>query len=114
MQATIPHRRIKHRPIKALSKAVATRAKNPVAEEIFAFIAMRDLLLAEAEEETTEATLHRLWMANEFAERCLDPARPPYDSQMLPASEASRERQRCKTIKQRIATLRAALRPRAA
>lgn len=75
---------------------------------------MRDLLLAEAEEMTNETNLHRLWMANEFAERCLDPSRPPYDAQSLPASEANCERRRCKSVKVRIAELRSRVRRHAA
>ncbi len=77
-----------------------------MAEEIHAFIAIRDILLAEAEEETTEVNLHRLWMANEFAERCLEPARPPYAAQTLSNGDSVRERQRCKAVKTRIAQLR--------
>lgn len=103
MQATLTSRRpAKHHPAKAL-KAPAT---DPVAEEIFSFIAVRDLLLAEAEDLTTDASLHRVWMANEFAERCLEPARPPYQAQSLPIAEANFERRRCKTVKVRIAQLR--------
>jgi hypothetical protein len=85
-----------------------------VVEEIFSFIAVRDLLLAEAEELTTEASLHRVWMANEFAERCLEPSRPPYQAQSLPEPEAQFERRRCKAIKMRIAELRTRTRPQAA
>ncbi len=103
-------------PASLTSRKPATKnsAPNPVAEEIFSFIAVRDLLLAEAEEQPTEASLHRVWMANEFAERCLEPARPPYQAQSLPAAEATFERRRCKTIKVRIAELRTRLHRQAA
>lgn len=108
MQATLPHRQsVKIRPAKPAICASAPTENSAVAEEIFSFIAVRDLLLAEAEDLTTEASLHRVWMANEFAERCLEPARPPYQAQSLPEAEAVYERRRCKTIKMRIAELRA-------
>ncbi len=110
MQATLPRSRNKTRPLKTADTPTA----DAVAEEIYAFIAMRDLLLAEAEDATSEASLHRLWMANEFAERCLEPARPPYQAQTLPSAEAARERQRCKAIKLRIAELRTRVRRHAA
>jgi hypothetical protein len=108
MNATLPH----HQNHKTHSAKPAPRKNSAppassVAEEIFSFIAVRDLLLAEAEELTTEANLHRVWMANEFAERCLEPARPPYQAQTLPNADATFERHRCKTVKVRIAELRA-------
>ncbi|MBA3961037.1 MAG: hypothetical protein H0X40_03940 [Chthoniobacterales bacterium] len=107
MQATLPYRQPKkiasQRPVLARPPAPPNSA---VAEEIFSFIAMRDLLLAEAEEHPTEASLHRVWMANEFAERCLEPARPPYQEQSLPEAEAVFERRRCKDVKTRLARLR--------
>jgi hypothetical protein len=53
-------------------------------------------------------------MANEFAERCLEPKRAPYQAQTLPALETTRERQRCKTVKVRIAALRTRIRRHAA
>jgi hypothetical protein len=111
MQATLPRRRAKTRPAKP---SAAASSNDAAAEEIYAFIAMRDLLLAEAEDATTETSLHRLWMANEFAERCLEPARPPYQAQTLPPAEAARERQRCKAIKLRISELRTRTRRHAA
>ncbi len=116
MQATLPSRRASKNPaFKPASRPSATLPDNrAVAEEIFSFIAARDLLLAEAEELPTEASLHRVWMANEFAERCLEPARPPYEAQALPAAEAVFERRRCQTVKVRIAELRARQRRHAA
>ncbi len=116
MQATLPHRR--KQKIHSIKPSSRSRAPQPdqraIAEEIFSFIATRDLLLAEAEELPTEANLHRVWMANEFAERCLEPSRPPYEAQTLPAAEAGFERRRCQTIKVRIAALRARERRQAA
>lgn len=116
MQATLPLRQTKkNRAAKpAAPPSASSPASNPVAEEIHSFIAIRDLLLAEAEELTDETNLHRLWMANEFAARCLEPARAPYQAQSLPPAEAAAERQRCKTINLRIAQLRTRVRRHAA
>ena len=116
MQATLPSRATrKGSAPKPTSRPAATpQERHAVAEEIFSFIAVRDLLLAEAEEHTSEASLHRVWMANEFAERCLEPARPPYQAQTLPEAEAVFERRRCQTIKVRISQLRIRIRRRAA
>ena len=116
MQATLPSRRASKSPtFKPTSRPSVTQPDNrAVAEEIFSFIAVRDLLLAEAEELPTEASLHRVWMANEFAERCLEPARAPYEAQTLPEAEAAFERRRCQTVKMRIAQLRARERRHAA
>lgn len=115
MQATLPPRRTKTRSAKSPATPPTPAATtSPAAEEIYAFIAARDLLLADAEEATTEGSLHRVWMANEFAERCLEPARLPYAGQTLPAEEAAWECQRCKTVKVRIAELRTRVRRHAA
>lgn len=74
--------------------------------EINAFIAIRDELLAEAEETRTESKLHSLMVANDFVETCLTPARSPYDMQFLPDSDAQRERKRCEQIKHKVEDLR--------
>src|SRR5450432_10616 len=110
MQATLPLR-----STMTPSWAPKTNTKTPVfpatpncvVDEINSYLGVRDLLLGEAEEVTTEMTLHRAWMANEFAEKCLQPARSPYQAQCLPEANAIRERQRCKAVKVRIAELRA-------
>ncbi|MEO6873132.1 MAG: hypothetical protein ABI233_13080 [Chthoniobacterales bacterium] len=107
MQAILPHRQDRRISSAKRTARPATPADNhAVVEEIFSFIAVRDLLLAEAEELTTETSLHRVWMANEFAERCLEPSRPPYQAQSLSEAEAAFERHRCKTVKLRLAELR--------
>src|SRR4051812_19402824 len=74
--------------------------------EINAFIAIRDELLAEAEEAQTVSKLDSLIVANNFVESCLTPAKSPYDMQFLPEPAAKRERKRCEQIKQRVADLR--------
>ena len=93
----------------ASQKIAASPATGSTAAEIYAFIAARNLLLRELEENTTEANLRRATAANEFAENCLRPARSPYQAQSLPEAEAARERQHCKVVKVRLAELRARL-----
>jgi hypothetical protein len=107
MQATLPLRSptIFPRPLKA--KTSLQPAASCAIDEINSYLGVRDLLLGAAEEVTTESNLHRAWMANEFAENCLRPARSPYQGQCLLEGAAVRERQRCKTVKMRIAELRA-------
>jgi len=75
-------------------------------EEINAYIAIRDILLTQAEETTTSANLRSVTVANELVETCLRPARPPYEAQCLRESDAVRERERCASVKLRIAELR--------
>jgi hypothetical protein len=91
----------------------ARRAQKPAPQnseyvigEINAFIAIRDELLAEAEEGKNSSKLDSLIIANNFVESCLTPARSPYDLQVLPEPAAKRERQRCEQVKQRVADLR--------
>jgi hypothetical protein len=74
--------------------------------EINAFIAIRDELLAEAEEVKTPSKLESLIVANNFVESCLTPARSPYELQFLPEPAANHERERCEQIKRRVADLR--------
>jgi len=74
--------------------------------EINAYIAIRDDLLAEAEELRTSAKLAATELANDFVFGCLKPARPLYEAQYLPESDAIRERKRCETVRERIAQLR--------
>ncbi len=89
------------------SQSLATSEANCASAEIHAYLAARNLLLREAEENTTEANLHRANAANEFAENCLRPARSPYEAQALPEAEAARERQLCRDVKVRLGELRA-------
>lgn len=82
---------------------------SPAITEIHAYLAARNLVLREAEENTTELNLRRAAAANEFAETCLRPARSPYEAQALPEAEAARERQHCQAVKLRLAELRTRL-----
>ena len=74
--------------------------------EINAYIAIRDELLAEAEELHTSAKLAATELANDFVFGCLKPRRSPYEAQFLPESDAIRERERCEAVRDRIAQLR--------
>src|SRR5437764_10093350 len=74
--------------------------------EINAYIAIRDQLLAEAEELHSSAKLVSTALANDFVEGCLKPARSPYQAQCLPESDAVRERERCEAVRDRIGQLR--------
>ena len=73
--------------------------------EINAYIAIRDQLIAEAEKVHTSAKIASAVLANDFVEGCLKPARAPYEGQCLPEIDAERERQRCTTVRERIARL---------
>ena len=74
--------------------------------EINAYIAIRDQLLAEAEEVRTKAKLSSTALANDFVLGCLQPIRSPYEAQCLPETDAVRERKRCEAVRDRIAQLR--------
>ena len=76
-------------------------------DEINAYIAIRDELLAEAEELHTSAKLAATELANDFVFGCLNPARAPYEAQCLPEGDAIRERKRCEAVRNRIEQLRA-------
>jgi len=88
------------------SKSAAWTGAGPVVAEINAYIAIRDDLLADAEQLKTQAKLDSASIANDFVQNCLKPARPPYEWQCLPERHAVRERKRCEAVKRRIAELR--------
>src|SRR5438477_5160994 len=67
--------------------------------EISAYIAIRDQLLAEAEEVHTSAKLASTALANDFVLDCLQPARSPYQAQSLPEADAILERKRCEVVR---------------
>jgi hypothetical protein len=74
--------------------------------EINAYIAIRDQLLAEAEEIRTTAKISSTALANDFVLGCLQPMRSPYEAQCLAETDAVRERERCEVVRNRIAQLR--------
>jgi hypothetical protein len=80
-----------------------------IVDEINAYVAIRDIALAEAEKEPSSINLERVRIANDFVENCVQPARPPYAAQHLPETDAARERGRCQAVKVRLSLLRAHL-----
>ena len=74
--------------------------------EISAYIAIRDQLLAEAEEVQTKSKLSSAALANDFVLGCVQPVRSPYEAQCLPETDAVRERKRCEAVRDRLAQLR--------
>jgi len=106
MQATLPLHQPAMNSQKTMQKSPAPPATGTASSEIHAYLAARDLLLREAEADTTESHLSRAWAANELAESWLRPARSPYEAQSLPEAEAVRERLRCNAVKVRLAQLR--------
>ncbi len=87
------------------AKLVAHGGSKEAVAEINAYIAIRDIYLAEAEEVASDATLYRAGVANDLVATCVKPARSPYEAQHLPEAEAVRERARCETVKARLAEL---------
>ena len=106
MQATLPLHQPAMNSQKTMRKSPVPPATDGASGEIHAYLAARDLLLREAEANTTESHLRRAWAANELAENWLRPARSPYEAQSLPEAEAARERLRCNAVKVRLAQLR--------
>jgi hypothetical protein len=103
ISSTLPAAKSKSRQTQTLSSAFGSAYSIA---EINAYIAIRDQLLAEAEELHTSAKLASTALANDFVEGCLQPARSPYQAECLPESDAVRERKRCKVVRERIAELR--------
>jgi hypothetical protein len=91
------------------TKTSEFRMNSYVVDEINAYVAIRDIALAEAEKDPNSVNLERVRIANEFVENCLKPARSPYQSQHLPETDAARERGRCQAVKVRLSLLRAKL-----
>src|SRR4051812_32841172 len=83
--------------------------KTPLygAEEINAYITIRDQLLDEAEKSRTASKLDSVIVANNFVAGCLQLARSPYEAQCLPEAIAQRERKRCDAVSNRVIILRA-------
>ena len=84
---------------------LAKTGSKKARDEIQAYVAIRDLLLNDAEVTTTVESLRRATIANEFVETCLRPPRSPYEAQSLEQRHAARELERCCAAKMRIATL---------
>jgi hypothetical protein len=82
-----------------------TAGSKEAIAEIYAYIAIRDDLLSEAEQLRTRAKIDSLCAANNFVATCLKAARPPYQAQCLPEADAIHQRKRCQAIKVRISEL---------
>jgi len=108
---TTPREDTSEKPQRRWTKAVDPVALQYAVDEINAYIAIRDNLLAEVEATATSANLRRLILANDFVQASLKPARSPYEAQYLPERDADRERKRCAAIKIRIAELDAQITP---
>ena len=91
------------------TKRTDLRLTDYIVDEINAYAAIRDIALAEAEKDPSRVNLERARIANDFVENCLKPARPLYEGQHLPETDAMRERDICQTVKVRLALLRAHL-----
>lgn len=94
------------KPRRRLAKTANLSHSKYIVDEINAYIAIRDNLLAEAEEVRSCAKLNSLSVANDFVETCLRPPRPAGKAPHLPEADAARERKRCQAVKIRIAELR--------
>ena len=103
ISSTIPAAKPKARTAITISSAFGSAYS---AAEINAYIAIREQLLAEAEEVLTSAKLASTGLANDFVQGCLQPARSPYEAQCLPEADAIRERKRCEAVRNRLAELR--------
>ena len=82
-------------------------ARKSIADELNAYIAVRDNLLAKAEKGPTAAKLERAAIANEFVRNCLHVPRPAYLLQRFTENDALREHKRCELVCQRLDALRA-------
>ena len=96
---------IAHTPMPSHPVGVTSREAS---DEIYAYIAARDMALAEAAMHPSNSTLNRAFLANQLVENCLQPARTPYQRQSLVENEAAQERKRCVAASARIAQLRQA------
>ena len=114
MQATLPLQNPESKTQRPRPGFPGDEEVNPAVLEIRSYLAVRNLLLREAEENTTEASLRRAMSANDFAESCLARGKSPYEAQALSESEAARERRHCRSVRVRLAELRARLRRHAA
>ena len=114
VQTTSPLRRHPTRPNQFEPKFIPKReqaertASQHAHDEIGAYIAIRNILLADVEKSPTSEAIASLAAANDVVETCLRPACPPYQAQHLAETDAVRERKVCQKVKQRIAQLSAA------
>ena len=99
--------RVSIKSLKHSRPTASSAGAKDVVDEINAYIAIRDELLAEAEQIMTRAKIDSVAVANDFVTTCLKPARSPYQAQCLPEADAVRERRRCEAVKARLRELAA-------
>src|SRR5256885_2352277 len=87
VQTTSPLRRRPTRPNQFAPKFIPKQAERTASQhahdEIGAYIAIRNILLADAEKSPTSEAIASLAAANDVVETCLRPACPPYQAQHL-------------------------------
>src|ERR1044072_7364580 len=74
------------------------RMRSYIVDEIRAYTTIRDIAVAEAKKEPNTLNLERACIANEFVEKCLKPARAPYEVQYLSGADAAHEVESCQEI----------------
>jgi hypothetical protein len=107
--AVLSRPRIVSQSIPRRSDAVGSfyPGSRQASDEIHAYVAVRDMALAEATQRPSEMNLNRAFLANQLVQNSVRPAHSPYQGQCLPEGEAARERARCEAASARIAELRA-------
>jgi len=90
-----------------LTQPTEQKPRQYILDEINAYVAIRDMRVAAAEQDATPANIRQATLANNFVEICLSRPQIVYASQYLPEASASFERQRCAKIKELLATLAA-------
>lgn len=101
-----PSKRNRKNSPRKLSGNTAPVDSRYIVEEINAYIAIRDMRIAAAEQAPTAESLRQATLANEFVETCLERPQVIYAAQHLPEPYAAFERKRCAAVSARIAELR--------
>jgi hypothetical protein len=104
--APSPVKKNGQKPVTAVTRQNASRY---AIDEINAYVAVRDELLEEAEQNPTGVGIERLILANNFVANCMRPTRHPYVTQYLPDVDAVRELKQCHAVDAQIAKMRARL-----
>jgi len=97
----------KEKPASESATVTGSKPAQYILNEINAYIAIRDMRIATAEQDATPENLRQATLANDFVELCLKRPQEVYAAQYLPEASASFERERCATIKALIGALKA-------
>src|SRR4051794_32773612 len=84
------------------SRPTDFRMTSYIVDEIVAYAAIRDIAVAEVEKNPNTLNLERACIANEFLEKCLKPARTPYEAQYLQQADAAIALENCQEIRIRL------------